>query len=176
MSRWRYYRSLNTRFVLVDDWGWGGWNGHSFRRYKHPYKLTGNVPFDVVPIEGREIAVIHSPITPEQRAQLTATPRPSWIDVVVTSNLTDANTAANVRIDVDSVEPADVNPAMIAAAVATAYRSHGKVDGDRGHCVVGVMDEEIHVSIELGYGDPSDGLPPTFAVRTSPRTYRLMHS
>jgi hypothetical protein len=168
MSRWRFYRSLDTRFAVDADWGWAGWDGQAFRRFTHPYELVGSVPFDVVPIDGREIAVIHSPVTPEQRAQLTVTARPSWIDVVVTTSVTNADAAENVGIEVDSIEPADVDPAMIAAAVATAYRSHAILDGERTQCIVSVMNETLQVSVELEYGDPDDGLPPSFAVRTSP--------
>jgi hypothetical protein len=145
----------------VDDWGWAGWDGHEFRRYKHPYELGGKLPFDVVPIEGREIAVVHSPITPDQRSQLLASRLPEWIDVLVTAH----EAGPNNRIEVESVKT-EVNPATIAAAVVTAYRSHGKIEGERADCVVDVMGEGISVSFELDYGDPNDGLPPTLTVRT----------
>lgn len=168
MSRRHFYPSLSTRFVIEHS-GWEGWDGHAFRRYEHPRDLVGNIPFTVVPIEGREVAVFHTPITPEQRAQLLATPRPSWIDVIVTSNPASADASADLQINVDLIEPPNLDPAMIAAATATAYRAHGIVKGERAECVVRVIAEEIHVSMELDYGDPDDGSPPTSAVRTSVR-------
>jgi hypothetical protein len=159
MKRWRLYRTVDTRP------GWGGWNQDGFRiSTSSPYEVAGMVHFGILPLEGLEIAVFQDPLTPGQRAQLADAPRPPWIDVLAMSHLLTPSDAPNARIEVDLIQPPDVDRTTVAVAVAASYYLHGRFDVKLEDCIVHVIAETIHVTIEL---DADIGWR-TWSVRTRP--------
>jgi hypothetical protein len=159
MARWRLYRSVNTRP------GWGGWTQDGFRiSTDSPYDVADMVHFGILPLEGLEIAVFQEPLTPEQRAQLADAPRPPWIDVLAMSQLLTPSDAPIARIEVDLIQPPDVDRTTVAVAVAASYHLHGRFDVELEDCIVRVLDEEIRVTME----SETDINRHTWSVRTRP--------
>jgi hypothetical protein len=159
MARWRLYRSVDTR------WGWGGWNQDGFRiSTASPYDVADMVHFDILPLDGLEVAVFQEPLTPEQRGLLADAPRPPWIDVVAIAHLRTPGDALTARIEVDLVTPGDVDPTTVAVAVAASFQLHGRFDVEVEDCIVQVVDEQI--SVRLTLDEDLDGH--TWSVRTRP--------
>jgi hypothetical protein len=159
MARWRLYRTVDTRP------GWGGWNQDGFRiSTRSPYDVAGMVHFGILPLEGLEIAVFQEPLTPRQRAQIAETPRSPWIDVLAMSHLLTPSNAPNARIEIDLVQPPDVDRTTVAVAVAASYHLHGRFDVELEDCIVRVIDEEIGVTME----SDTDINGHTWSVRTRP--------
>ena len=159
MARWRLFRSVNTRP------GWGGWTQDGFRiSTNSPYDVADMVHFGILPLEGLEIAVFQEPLTLEQRAQLADAPRPPWIDVLAMSHLLTPSDAPIARIEVDLIQPPDVDRTTVAVAVAASYHLHGRFDVELEDCIVRVTEDEIRVTME----SDTDINGYTWSVRTRP--------
>ena len=159
MARWRLYRSVNTRP------GWGGWTHEGFRiSTNSPYDVAKMVHFGILPLDGLEIAVFQEALTPEQRAQLADAPRPPWIDVLAMTHLLTPSDAPIAQIEVDLIQPPDVDRTTLAVAVAASYHLYGRFDVELEDCIVHVIDEEIRVAME----SDEDINGHTWSVRTRP--------
>jgi hypothetical protein len=159
MARWRLYRSVNTRP------GWGGWNQDGFLiSTSSPYDVASMVHFGILPLDDLEIAVFQEPLSSEQRTQLADAPRPPWIDALAMTHLITPSDAPIARIEVDLLQPPDVDRTTIGVAVAASYQLHGRFDVELQDCIVRVIDEEIGVTVELD--DDINGH--TWSVRSRP--------